>query len=132
MRSRLSAALHPNRNVGRLARELAAIVLVGLAPACQQDEDPPDLVAIASDYCTIIQMCDPDRRREDQEACEAYSAEEYEQAKTEDRACYDARIVMETCIGGFGSCDEYNSFKYTKDGGCKKEYSDYYIACELQ
>ncbi len=111
------------------------VLLVGIIPllACQQDdEDPPDLVAIATGYCKIIQMCDPDDGWDSQDACEAYSADEFKRTKTEDKECYDARIVMETCLGAFESCDEYSAaFKQNTSEECRIEFSDFYGACRL-
>lgn len=99
--------------------------------ACQQHEDSPDLVEIAKGYCAIVQMCDPNDGWESQEACEAYSADEFEKTKTEDRECYDARIVMETCLGAFESCDEYAKFEGGTAYECQIEFSDFYGACRL-
>ena len=107
------------------------LVLLGiLLPACKQ-EDPPDLAQISRDYCAIFQKCDPGDALENNDACEAYSAEEYEKARMADKECFDARLVMETCIGSFDSCDEYEKFQFDKDGDCRIEASDFYGACRL-
>lgn len=99
--------------------------------ACKQ-EDPPDLAQISKDYCAIVQTCDPGGGGwEDYEGCEAYSAGEYEKDRTGDRECFDTRIVMETCIGSFDSCDEYDKFQDGKDSECKHEFMDFYVACRL-
>ncbi len=107
------------------------VFLVGIIPllACQQDEDPPDLVEIATGYCKTIQMCDPDDGWESQEACESYSADEFERTKTENRACYDARIIMETCLGGFESCDEYAEYKQDPAYECRTEFLEFSFDC---
>ncbi|MBA3548879.1 MAG: hypothetical protein H0T76_20540 [Nannocystis sp.] len=109
------------------------ILLVGIIPllACQQDnEDPPDLVEIATGYCKTIQMCDPNDAWESQEACESYSADEFKRTKTENRKCYDARIIMETCLGAFESCDEYSAaFKQNTSDECRAEFSEFSSAC---
>jgi hypothetical protein len=99
--------------------------------ACQQHDDPPDLAEIARGYCAIVQMCDSSYGWESQEMCEAYSADEFEKTKTEDRECFDARIIMETCIGAFASCEEYTKFSGPKSYDCQIEFSDFYLACRL-
>ena len=98
--------------------------------ACKQEE-PPDLAQIAKDYCAIVQTCDPGGAWDDYEGCEAYSAKEYEKAIATDKECYDTRIVMETCIGSFDSCDEYDKFQHDNDGECLHEFMDFYVACRL-
>lgn len=106
------------------------VILVGIIPliACQQDEDPPDLVEIAKGYCAIMQMCDPGEW-ESKEECEVYSAEEFKRTKEGNRKCFDALIVMETCPGAFESCDEYVKFEQDPAYECRTELSESYAAC---
>jgi hypothetical protein len=115
------------RKLKAFMRSVGLVCLV----ACQQPDEPPDLVAIARGYCVIVQMCDPNDGWESQEACEASSADEFEKARTEDRECYDARIVMETCLGAFESCDEYEKFEGSTSYTCQIEFMDFYGACRL-
>ncbi|MBA3548877.1 MAG: hypothetical protein H0T76_20530 [Nannocystis sp.] len=106
------------------------VLLVSILPilACQQDEDPPDLAEIARDYCAIMQMCDPGDW-ESKEECEVSSAEEFKRTKAENRKCFDALIIMETCLGAFESCDEYVKFEQDPAYECRTELSEFYAAC---
>jgi len=106
-------------------------LLLGIIPglACQPSDEEPDLVEIARGYCTNIQTCVPDDGWESQAACEAYSDDEYERTKTENRPCYDARIVMETCLGAFESCDEFLASWRGMSEVCQTEFDKFQVAC---
>lgn len=115
----------------RSRRVLGAVLSLSiLLLACKQN-DPPDLAQISKEYCAIVQTCDPNEPWGDQDGCEAESAEEFEKARMTDKECFDTRIVMETCIGSFESCDEYAKFQYDNDGDCLREFMDFYVACML-
>jgi hypothetical protein len=115
-----------------MCKSQTLVLFFGIIPllACQQDANPPDLAEISSDYCSIVQVCDPATGAwESQEACETYSADEYKRTKVENRKCYDARIIMETCLGAFESCDEYAGFKQDPAYDCRTEFSEFSNAC---
>jgi hypothetical protein len=106
-----------------------SFVFCVLLLACQQHEDSPDLATIASDYCAVVQMCDPGDMWESLEVCERYSAEEFERTRVENKECFDARVVMETCLGQFESCDEYTAFTRGDSRVCRGEFDEFYFTC---
>lgn len=108
---------------------LALLVGIISGLACQPPDEAPDLVEISKDYCTNLQTCVPDDGLESQEACEEYSADEYERTRTENKPCYDARIVMETCLGAFESCDDFLAFWRGESEVCQMEFRETRSAC---
>ncbi len=108
------------------------IIIAGLlATISCQDLPAPDLETISLAHCAIIQMCDPFDFEvwADLEACETYSADEFEAAKIDDRPCYDGRLAWETCMSMLEDCSEYE--QYEQGQRCGEEFMEYYKRCRL-
>lgn len=96
---------------------------------CGDDQPGQDLESISSDYCAIVQMCNPEADFPSQEECEAHSSEEYSMARKDDQECFDARISWESCVGNLKDCAEYDQYLHAMGTKCLEERDDFYKYC---
>jgi hypothetical protein len=94
--------------------------------ACGDDRPVPDLESISRDYCTVVQMCNPEADFPSQDECENNSAEEFSMVREGDPACFDARMMWESCVGMLKGCTEYDQYLHAMGTKCLEERGDFY------